>query len=168
MRLPGSALLLAAAISSVAGACGGGESGGNGDGYTEADAEKWATRHAKQVVRWRDDANRTEPALKRGDFEAAGRIVKKIGREGDRVRLRFRKVPTNLRHGDRLYSMIVDAGDAASQWALIFRTDPPPYPQTARGLRKSQRIADAAVAFEQKTNRILRFLREHEDEPLTR
>ncbi len=94
--------------------------------------------------------------------------MKRLGREGGRVRSEFAEVPSNLRYGERLYRMLVGAGDAAQEWALIYMTDPPPYGGTTAGLRKGQKLADAAVNFQRQANRILRFLAAHEDEPTTR
>jgi hypothetical protein len=57
-----------------------------------------------------------------------------------------------LEDGDKLYRLMVKAGDAGEEWARIYRVDPPPYDGSRRGLRKAQTLADAVVDFQQKVN----------------
>ena len=47
-----------------------------------------------------------------------------------------RTVPPTLAGGDDLYALLLDAGDAASAWARLYRRDPPPYLGNADGRRR--------------------------------
>jgi hypothetical protein len=121
-------------------------------GSTNAQMKRWVLSYQAQIDRWSTEAPKTEAAAKRADFAELGRIVQRIGRDGDLVRRRFGSVPPDLQAGDRLYRRMVAAGDAAAEWARIYRIDPPPYSQSRQGLRRAQALSDAVVDFQQKVN----------------
>jgi hypothetical protein len=129
-----------------------GLTGEDGGGTTDAEMTRWVLDYQAQLDSWSAEVPRTEAAAKRGDFAELGRVVQRIGRDGDLVRRRFDSVPPDLEDGDRLYRLMVDAGDAASEWARIYRVDPPPYGQSRQGLRKAQDLSDAVVNFQQNVN----------------
>jgi hypothetical protein len=145
-------LLAASLVAGVVLGLSDGEGSGSG-AEDKRERQRWVVAYYRQLERWQADAPKTEAAAKRGDFQAVGRTVKRMGRDGNSVRRRFSKVPADLSDGDKLYKLLVDAGDAASEWARIYRVDPPPYDSSARGLRKAQTLSDAAVDFQQKANR---------------
>ncbi len=148
----GAVFLMAVGASVVTG----GSSSDSGTSETDASMERWVTDYNAQLQRWSDEAPRTEAAAKRGDLKSVGVVVQRIGRDGDLVRKRFGQVPPDLENGDELYRLMVDAGDAAAEWARIYRVDPPPYDQSRRGLRKAQALSDAVVDFQQKVNAAVR------------
>ena len=58
-------------------------------------------------------------------------------------------MPPTLNDGEEAFDLLVDAADAAQQWALIYRTNPPPYAaDTAQGLADAQAMSDAALEFQ--------------------
>ena len=119
----------------------------------DADTQRWRLAYTRQLDRWADGAQQMASAIDQEAWGRLGRVVRRMGRDGDRVRERFAPVPASLAGARALYALLVDAGDAASAWARLYRTDPPPYLGNAAGLRKSQALADAAADFQTKVNR---------------
>src|ERR687897_379837 len=119
----------------------------------DADTQRWMLAYTRQLDRWADGAQQMASAIDQEAWGRLGRVVRRMGRDGDRVRERFAPVPASLAGARALYALLVDAGDAASAWARLYRTDPPPYLGNAAGLRKSQALADAAADFQTKVNR---------------
>jgi hypothetical protein len=122
------------------------------DPVADAAAQKWVLAYTKQLDRWADGAAQMASAIDRQAWGRLGTVVRRMGRDGDRVRRRFEHVPATLAGGGDLYTLLTDAGDAASAWARIYEKDPPPYLGNADGERKSQALADAAARFQAKVN----------------
>jgi hypothetical protein len=129
--------------------------GSEGDAAPPADAatQRWMLAYTRQLDRWADGAQRMATAIDQEAWGRLGRVVRRMGRDGDRVRERFARVPATLAGARERYALLVEAGDAASAWARLYRTDPPPYLGNAAGLRKEQALADAAADFQAKVNR---------------
>jgi hypothetical protein len=141
-------LILMGSLVLLLGGCGGNEPRPAADARTRA----WLTDYTTQLDRWADGAAEMAAAIDQQAWRRLGRVVKRMGRDGDRVRKRFAEVPPALSDGDDLYTLLLDAGDAASAWARLYRSDPPPYLGNADGRRKSRALADAAADFQQKVN----------------
>lgn len=114
--------------------------------------QKWVLAYTKQLDRWADGAAQMASAIDRQAWGRLRTVVRRMGRDGDRVRRRFERVPAALAGGNDLYALLIDAGDAASAWARIYEKDPPPYLGNADGKRKSRVLADAAANFQAKVN----------------
>ena len=141
-------LILLGSLLLLLGGCGEDEP----DPAADARTRVWLADYTTQLDRWADGAAEMAAAIDRQAWRRLGRVVQRMGRDGDRVRKRFAEVPPTLADGDDLYALLLDAGDAASAWARLYRSDPPPYLSTAEGRRKSQALADAAADFQQKVN----------------
>jgi hypothetical protein len=135
--------------------CGGEERAAAADPATRA----WVDAYGKQLDRWAEGTARMSAAIRQRAWGHLGRVVKRMGRDGSSVRERFAAVPPALAGADDLYALLLDAGDAASAWAGVFRRDPPPYLGNADGRAKSQALADAAADFQSKVNRAADALR---------
>jgi hypothetical protein len=122
------------------------------DPATDAQAQNWVLAYTKQLDRWADGAAQMAAAIDQQAWRRLGTVVRRMGRDGDRLRERFEHVPAALAGGDDLYALLIDAGDAASAWARIYEKDPPPYLGNADGENKSQALADAAADFQAKVN----------------
>jgi hypothetical protein len=125
------------------------------DPVVDAETRSWVLAYTRQLDRWADGAAQMARAIDRRAWGRLGRVVGRMGRDGDRVRERFARVPRALADGDDLYALLLDAGDAASAWARVYRADPPPYLGNAAGLRKSRALAKAAADFQAKVNRAI-------------
>jgi hypothetical protein len=121
-------------------------------------ARAWVDAYGDQLDRWAEGAAKMSAAIQERAWERLGRVVRRMGRDGDSVRARFATVPALDGAGD-LYALLLDAGDAASAWARVYRRDPPPYLGNADGLAKSAALADAAADFQAKVNRAADALR---------
>jgi hypothetical protein len=141
-------LLLLGSLVLLLGGCGGDEPDPAADGRTRA----WLADYTTQLDRWADGAAEMAAAIDRQAWRRLGRVVQRMGRDGDRVRRRFAEVPPTLADGDDLYALLLDAGDAASAWARLYRRDPPPYLGNADGRRRSRALTEAAADFQQKVN----------------
>ena len=130
------------------GGCGGEEP----DPAADARTREWVADYTRQLDRWSDGAAQMAAAIDQQAWQRLGRVVRRMGRDGDRVRTRFAEVPATLSDGRDLYALLLDAGDAASAWARLYRKDPPPYLGNADGRRRSRALADAAADFQQKVN----------------
>jgi hypothetical protein len=128
--------------------CGGEERDPAADARTQA----WLADYTEQLDRWADGAAQMAAAIDRQAWGRLGRVVQRMGRDGDRIRDHFAAVPPALSDGDGLYLRLRAAGDAASAWARLYRRDPPPYLGNADGQRKSRALADAAADFQRKVN----------------
>ena len=122
------------------------------DPAIEAATQQWVGAYTKQLDRWADGATEMASAINTQDWGRLGKVVRRMGRDGDRVRKRFEHVPAALSGGDDLYALLIDAGDAASAWARVYEKDPPPYLGNADGEKKSRALADAAKDFQAKVN----------------
>ena len=129
--------------------CGGEEPERTADPATRA----WVQAYTAQLDRWAEGAAQMATAIQQRAWGRLGRVVRKMGRDGDSVRTRFAAVPPALAGAEGLYALLLDAGDAASAWAKVYRRDPPPYLGNADGLAKSQALTDAAADFQAKVNR---------------
>lgn len=117
---------------------------------------EWVLAYTEQLDRWAQGAAEMAAATEREDWRRLGRVVRRMGRDGDRVRARFAHVPAALADAPHLYALLIEAGDAASAWARVYRADPPPYLGNAAGARKSRALAGAAADFQAKVNRAVR------------
>ena len=135
--------------------CGGEERASAADPATRA----WVDAYGKQLDRWAQGAAAMSAAIRQRAWGRLGRVVRRMGRDGDSVRARFAQVPPALAGADDLYARLLDAGDAASAWAKVYRRDPPPYLGNADGLARSQALTDAAADFQAKVNRAADALR---------
>jgi len=122
-------------------------------------ARAWVDAYGDQLDRWAEDAAKMSAAIQERAWERLGRVVRRMGRDGDSVRARFATVPPALDGAGDLYALLLDAGDAASAWARVYRRDPPPYLGNADGLAKSAALSDAASDFQAKVNRAADALR---------
>lgn len=122
------------------------------DPAADAASQKWVLAYTRQLDRWADGASQMASAIDRQAWGRLEKVVRRMGRDGDRVRKRFEDVPASLSDGDDLYDLLIAAGDAASAWARVYEKDPPPYLGNADGERKSRALADAAADFQAKVN----------------
>jgi hypothetical protein len=113
----------------------------------------WVAAYGEQLDRWAEGAAQVGAAIQQRAWRRLGRVVRRMGRDGDSVRKRFAEVPPALAGAEDLYTLLLAAGDAASTWADVYRRDPPPYLGNADGQAKSQALADAAADFQAKVNR---------------
>jgi hypothetical protein len=135
--------------------CGGEEPAPTADPATRA----WVAAYGEQLDRWAEGAVHMGAAIRQRAWGRLGRVVERMGRDGDSVRKRFAAPPPALAGADDLYTLLLDAGDAASAWADVYRRDPPPYLGNADGQARSQALADAAADFQAKLNRAADALR---------
>ena len=119
----------------------------------DGETRQWVLAYTEQLDRWAQGAAEMATAIEQEDWRRLGRVVRRMGRDGDRVRTRFADVPAALADARDLYALLIEAGDAASAWARLYRADPPPYLGNAAGTRKSRALADAAADFQAKVNR---------------
>ena len=122
------------------------------DPAADAATQKWVLAYTKQLDRWADGASQMAAAIDQQAWGRLGTVVRRMGRDGDRVRKRFEHVPASLAGGDDLYDLLIAAGEAASAWARVYEKDPPPYLGNADGEKKSRALADAAANFQAKVN----------------
>jgi len=130
---------------------------GCGSGGAERDradvaAQRWVAGYGDQLDRWSLEAGRLQAAAGARDWSRVSRIVRRIGRDGAQVRDRFADVPAALSGAATRYALLVAAGDAATEWARVYRADPPPYASTAQGRRRARVLADAVDDFQRKAN----------------
>jgi len=119
----------------------------------DAASQRWVLAYTRQLDRWADGAAEMARAIDEQAWGRLGRIVRRMGSDGERVRERFGQIPPALAGAGDLYALLLEAGEAASAWARVYAEDPPPYLGNAAGLRKSQALADAAADFQAKVNR---------------
>jgi hypothetical protein len=141
-------LILLGSLLLLVGGCGEDEP----DPAADARTRVWLADYTTQLDRWADGAVEMAAAVDQQAWRRLGRVVRRMGRDGDRVRKRFAEVPPALADGDDLYALLLDAGDAASAWARLYRRDPPPYLGNADGRRRSRALTEAAADFQQKVN----------------
>jgi hypothetical protein len=125
------------------------------DPAAEAETRRWALAYTQQLDRWADGAAEMARAIDQRAWRRLGRVVRRMGRDGDRIQERFTHVPASLAGADDLYARLLAAGRAASAWARLYRRDPPPYLGNETGRRKSKALADAAADFQAKLNHAL-------------
>ena len=135
--------------------CGGEERAAAVDPATRA----WVDAYGEQLDRWDAGTARMSAAILQRAWGRLGRVVERMGRDGDAVPERFADVPPALAGAGELYARLLDAGHAASAWAKVYRRDPPPYLGNAEGRAKSEAVADAAADFQAKVNRAAVALR---------
>ena len=108
--------------------CGGEERAAAADPATRA----WVDAYGKQLDRWAEGAAQMSAAIRQRAWGRLGRVVKRMGRDGDSVRDRFAAVPPALAGADDLYALLLDAGDAASAWARRVPARPAAVPRQRR------------------------------------
>src|SRR5215207_4147042 len=124
--------------------CGGEERAAAADPATRA----WVDAYGQQLDRWAQGTARMSVAIRERAWARLGRVVERMGRDGDAVPERFADVPPALARARDLYALLLDAGDAAAAWAAVYRRDPPPYLGNADGRARSRALDAAAADFQ--------------------
>jgi hypothetical protein len=119
----------------------------------EAAAQRWVLAYGAQLDQWTRDARQTAAAAAAEDWPRLARIVRRVGRQGGAVRERFADVPESVADADTLYALLVEAGEAAAEWARVYRTAPPPYLSNDEGIARSRALSAAVEEFQRKANR---------------
>src|SRR5215204_3611313 len=90
--------------------------GSAGSPEPEADAasQRWVLAYTRQLDRWADGAAEMARAIDEQAWGRLGRIVRRMGRDGGRVRERFAEIPPALAGAGDLYALLLEAGEAAS------------------------------------------------------
>jgi len=112
-----------------------------------------------QLGTWSEQMYDVQNQLGERNFNGVNATIAAIGRSGRTIRTRFASVPDRIDHGERIHQLLIKAGDAAVDLAIIVQTNPPPFtvdPEQRDAIRLTSAISRFLQALNS-ANRAMQF-----------